>query len=65
MIWSGVFAFPVSLSHKTLKVRDQGMALKVSTHWMVAALLVRDAVGLGSRGGGRRRGVDRHARLGE
>ena len=41
------------------------MALKVSTHWMVAALLVRDAVGLGSRGGGRRRGVNRHARLGE
>lgn len=41
------------------------MALKVSTYWTVAALLVRDAVGLGSRGGGRRRGVDRQARLGE
>lgn len=27
--------------------------------------LLRNAVGLGSRGGGRRRGVDRQARLGE
>lgn len=27
--------------------------------------LLRDAVGLGSREGGRRRGVDRQARLGE
>lgn len=26
------------------------MALKVSTHWTVATLLVRDAVRLGSRG---------------
>lgn len=41
------------------------MALKVSTHWTVATLLVRDAVRLGSRGGGMRRGVDRQARLGE
>lgn len=33
------------------------MALKVSTHWTVAALLVRDAVGLGSGGGGGERGI--------
>ena len=33
------------------------MALKVSTYWTVATLLVRDAVGLGSGGGGGERGI--------
>ena len=33
------------------------MALKVSTYWTVAALLVRDSAGLGCGGGGGERGI--------